>query len=95
MKKKKIQKYTKCDVGQTEMFLKTKNTREVMLGKQKCCNGGLEARRGHLTPAPRLSLPRLRSCCGEMLSITHTRDQAPSADNEMDLSEEMFKPKFD
>ena len=75
---------------------KYKNTREVMLGKQKCCNGGLEARRGHLTPAPRLSLPRLRSCCcGEMLSITHTQDQAPHADNEMDLSEEMFKPKFD
>ena len=33
---------------------KYKNTKmqEVMLGKQKCCNGGLEARRGHLTSAP-------------------------------------------
>ena len=31
------------------------------LGKQKCCNGGLEACRGHLTPALWLSLPwRLR-----------------------------------
>ena len=42
-----------------------------MLGKQKCCNGGLEARRGHLTSAPWLSLPGLNCCCcGEMLSIT-------------------------